>query len=78
MLQIWIFESRSAQQSSAAQAPLRHLDLIQQIGVAIQHFEQLDQGQGRLGLAVLVAEEGMVAAVAEREQWSEFRRPTPG
>jgi len=23
---------------------LRHLDLIEQIGVAIQHFEQLDQG----------------------------------
>ena len=30
---------------------LRHLDLIEQI----EHFEQLDQGQRRLGLAVLVA-----------------------
>lgn len=41
---------------------LCHLDLIQQLGVTIQYFEQLDQGQRRLGLAVLIAGEGMVAA----------------
>jgi len=29
----------------ATHAMLRHLDLIEQIGVTIQHFEQLDQGQ---------------------------------
>ena len=34
---------------------LRHLDLIEQVGMAIQHLEQLDQSQGRLGLAVLIA-----------------------
>lgn len=56
---------------------LRHLDLIEQVGMAIQHFEQLDQCQRRLGLAVLVAGEGMTAAVAEREQRPECRRPTP-
>jgi hypothetical protein len=44
---------------------LRHLDLIQQIGVTIQHFEQLDQSQRRLGPAVLLADEGMVAAAAK-------------
>jgi hypothetical protein len=41
---------------------LRHLDLFKQIGVTVQHFEQLDQGQRRLGLAVLVAGEGIDAA----------------
>jgi hypothetical protein len=34
---------------------LRRSDLAQQIGVAIQYLEQLDQGQRRFGLAVLVA-----------------------
>jgi hypothetical protein len=29
----------------AAHAMLRHTDLIEQIGVTVQHFEQLDQGQ---------------------------------
>lgn len=45
---------------------LHHLlcrfDLIQQIGMTIQHFEQLDQGQRRLGLAVLVPREGIDSA----------------
>ena len=43
----------------AAHSLLRHLDLIEQIGVVIQHFEQLDQDQWRPGLAVLVAGEGI-------------------
>ncbi len=33
---------------------LRHLDLIEQIGMATQHFDQLDQGQWRLSPAVLI------------------------
>jgi hypothetical protein len=36
-------------------------DLIKQIGVTIQHLEQLHQREWRPGLAVLVAGEGMVA-----------------
>jgi len=31
-------------QIPAAHASLRHLDLIEQIWMAIQHFEQLDEG----------------------------------
>ena len=44
---------------------LRHLDLIEQIGMAIQHFEQLNQGQGCLGFAILVAREGIDAAAED-------------
>jgi len=40
---------------------LRHLDLIKQVGMAVQHFEQLHQGQWRFGLTVLVAGEGIDA-----------------
>ncbi len=57
---------------------LRHLDLIEQVGVTIQHFEQLDQRQRQLGFAVLEAGEGMVAAVAEGKQRPQFSRPAPG
>jgi hypothetical protein len=45
----------------AAQMHLRHLDLSQQLGVTIQHFEQFHQGQRRLGLAGLVAGENIGA-----------------
>jgi hypothetical protein len=38
----------------SAKALLRHLDLIEQIGVTVQHFEQLDQGQMRLNLPTIV------------------------
>lgn len=41
---------------------LRYLDLLDQIGMAIQHLEQFDQRQGRLGFAVLVARESIDAA----------------
>jgi len=43
-----------------------HLNPIYQIGMTIQHLEQLDQGQGRLGFAVLVAGEGIDAAGGSR------------
>ena len=39
--------------------------LAEKIGVTVQQFEQLDQGQRWLGLAVLVAREGIDAAAEE-------------
>lgn len=44
---------------AAAHPLLRHLYLIEQIGVTVQHFERLDHRQRRPGLAVLVAREGI-------------------
>jgi hypothetical protein len=48
--------------SAAVYALLRHLDFLEQFGMPIQHLEQLDRGQGRLGLAVFVARECIEAA----------------
>ncbi|AMS31892.1 hypothetical protein AEM42_04790 [Betaproteobacteria bacterium UKL13-2] len=35
------------------------VDFVQQIGMPIQHLEQFDQGQRRLGLAILIAGKGV-------------------
>jgi hypothetical protein len=42
--QLRIFGPGFEQHTPAAYPVLRHLDLIKQIGVTIQHFEQLHQG----------------------------------
>lgn len=41
------------------------LDFVEQIGVAIKQLEQLDQSQGRLGLAVLVTRKGIYFVVVD-------------
>src|SRR5206468_1734507 len=38
-----------------AHTTLRDLDLLEQFRMTVEDFEQLDEGQGGLGLAVLVA-----------------------
>jgi hypothetical protein len=55
VFQVWILRLGNEQPAHVDYSALRHLDLFEQIGVAIQHLEQLDQSQRRLGLAVLVA-----------------------
>ena len=51
----------------AAILPLNHPrpNLRQHIRVPVQHLEQLDQRQRRLGFAILIAREG-IGPVAER------------
>jgi hypothetical protein len=58
-------------------------DFVQQIGVTIQHLEQFQQGQGRLGLAVLVAREGIDGTAEEfggrpRVSWISSAAPLTG
>jgi hypothetical protein len=65
VLQVWILRSGNEQPAHVDYSALRHLDLIKQIGMAVQHFEQFDQGQRRLCLAVLVAGEGIDAAAED-------------
>jgi len=51
---------------AAVRALLRHLDFIEQIGVTVEHLEQLDQGQGGLVLPFSYRKNALTPSPARR------------